>query len=190
MLYSIRGTIVSKGDNYLIVSIGAVSVKVLTHQTVLSSNKRKGSEVLLYCHLYIRDNHMELYGFTDSQALKLFEMFTKVSGIGPKTALAILDVDTIDRIVAAIIERRTDFLTRTSGIGKKTAARVILELQNKLHLPKTDEITETMDVDVDIEEALVKLGYARREVKEAIAQLGSEPKKLEERLRAALQRLS
>ena len=190
MLHSLRGTVTAKGEDFFVLETGSFSFRAFTYKRVLRSLP-VSKEVEIFCYLYVRDDHLELYGFLDEQALKLFEMFNAVAGIGPKTALGILDVDTAERIIAAIIERRTDFLTRTSGIGRKTAERIILELQNKLSLPKhAKAITKAMDIDVDVEEALVKLGYARREVKNALSDLGSSPYKLEDRLKEALKRLS
>jgi len=189
MLHLLRGIVISKGDDFFILETGNFAFKVFTHERTLQNLPSSG-KVKLFCYLYVRDDHIELYGFLDERELKLFEMLDAVIGIGPKTALGILGVDTVERIIAAIIERRTDFLTRMSGVGKKTAERVILELQNKLHLPKTEKITKTMDIDVDIEEALVKLGYMRQEVKDALSKLGSKPERLEDRFKETFKRLS
>ncbi len=190
MLYTLTGTIQEKGDDFVVIDVGNIGFKVLTHRRALRSLPKSGNEVTLCVSLRVHDERLELYGFLDGRERILFEMLNAVAGVGPKTALGILGVDTVDRITAAIIERQADLLTRASGIGKKTAERIILELHNRLSIPKAGTIVKKMDVDMDIEETLVKLGYPRRAVKDAVNELGHEPEKLEERLKAALKKLS
>jgi Holliday junction DNA helicase RuvA len=187
MIYSIKGKIQNKGDNFCIVEAGPIGVKILTNnQTVL----RVSGEEKFFCKTYIRDDRIEIFGFINEKSLKLFEMLTSVSGIGPKIALNVFDIDTVEKITAAIIEKRDDFLSSVSGIGKKTAGRIILELHNKLSLVNSKELTKTMDIDSDVEGALVNLGYKKREVKEAIASLENKTSDLETRLKEVLKKLS
>ncbi|MEK7464369.1 MAG: Holliday junction branch migration protein RuvA [Patescibacteria group bacterium] len=183
MIYSIVGNLVGRGDNFLVVETGGVGFKISTNSETLSSVPQ--GEIKLFCYLYVREDQLELYGFLEEQALKFFEMLNSVSGIGPKTALGILDMAPVPKIMAAILERRADFLTRASGIGKKTAERLILELHSKIKLPESQTLTSKMDMDIEVEEALVSLGYPRSQVKDAVRNLG-EAKTLEERLREAL----
>lgn len=190
MIYTLSGRLQSKGDGFLVVDVGGVGLKVFVYQRFLRALPDVGENINLYSYLYVRENVLELYGFPDEKSRKLFEMLDSVSGIGPKTALGVLDNDSVDRIIAAIVEKRADFLTRTSGIGRKTAERVILELHSKFSLPKAGEVTKAMDVDNDIEDTLHNLGYSRREVKDALTKLGPKPEKLEERLKEALRILS
>ena len=185
MLYTLKGIVVQRGDDFLVIECGGVGLKAFTNKETLRKLK-SGSGVKLFCFLYIRDDQLELYGFLEEQALKLFEMLNSVAGVGPKTALGVLDVDTVPNIMAAIIERRADFLTRTSGIGRKTAERIILELKSKVKLSGAGRLTEKMDIDMEVEEALTGLGYSRGEVRRVLSELGEETKTLEERLRQAL----
>ena len=189
MLYSLRGTVAGRGGGFVVVEVCGIGFRILTSRETTKAFPGKGSPVSLFCFLYVREDKLELYGFLDEGALGLFEMLNSVSGVGPKTALGVLDVDTLPNIMAAIIERRADFLTRTSGIGKKTAERIILELHNKINLSGTKTLTEQMDLDVEVEEALVGLGYARSEVKKTLSGLGKEEKTLEGRLKATLKAL-
>jgi Holliday junction DNA helicase RuvA len=92
--------------------------------------------------------------------------------------------------MAAILEKKVEFLTRTSGIGRKTAERIILELHNKIKLPESKALTEKMSLDIEVEEALAGLGYRRADIKKALAGVGAEAKTLEERLRKTLKILS
>ena len=92
--------------------------------------------------------------------------------------------------MAAIIENRPDLLTRASGIGQKTAERVILELKSKIKLKAAKTLTQKLDLDTEVEEVLVGLGYPRRQVREILHSLPADIKKLEERIREALRLLS
>jgi Holliday junction DNA helicase RuvA len=189
MIYTLQGNVALKAENFFVVEVGGLGFKVLTNKDSLA-RLEDGVAVKIFCFLYLRDDQIELYGFLEEQALKLFEMLNTVAGIGPKTALAILDHDTVPNIMAAIIERKVDFLTKTSGVGRKTAERIILELHNKIKLPAARVLTEQMGLDMEVEEALVSLGYRRSEVKKALHTLGPEAKTLEERLRQALKVIS
>lgn len=190
MIYSVEGKIVGRGDFFVVVEIGGLGLKISTDARTLRGISKTGDKVRLFCYLYVREDQLELYGFKEEETLRLFEMLNTVAGIGPKTALGILDVDTVSNIMAAIIERRAELLTRTSGIGRKTAERIILELHGKIKLPKAKALTEKMDIDREVEEALTGLGYARAEVRKAVEAVPETEKTLEERLKFALKTLS
>lgn len=193
MIHTLAGKITERSEGYIVVETGGVGFKVFTNtRTIANLAYRQagapaGGDVKLFSHLYVREDKLELYGFFEEGALKLFELLISVSGIGPKTALAILDVDAAENIIAAIVGKRPDILTRASGIGQKTAERVILELQNRIKIPGgTKHLTEAMDVNQEVEEALVGLGYSRLAVRQVITNVGPEFKNLEDRLRQAL----
>lgn len=192
MLYTLKGKLVGRGDGFLVVEVGGptggLGFKVFTNSEILSKFPQN-SLIKLFCFLYIRDDRIELYGFLEEQALKLFEMLNAVAGIGPKTALGILDIDTVPNLMAAIIEKRAELLSRTSGIGRKTAERIILELHSKIKLSEAKTLTEKMDIDIEVEEALTSLGYSRSQVKRALSETGGEAKTLEEKLKQALRSL-
>ncbi len=190
MIYSLTGKLTKSGENFIVLENGGIGFKIFTSRETLNRLPKFGEETKFFCFLYVREETFELYGFLEEEAVKLFELLNTVAGIGPKTALGILDIDKVENIMAAIIEKRTELLTRTSGIGKKTAERVILELQSKIKLPKAKTLAEAMDINLEVEEALVGLGYSRSQVKKALGELGGEAKTLEDRLRAALRILS
>ncbi|MBI4033957.1 MAG: Holliday junction branch migration protein RuvA [Candidatus Brennerbacteria bacterium] len=190
MIYSLKGKVTGRGDSFLVLEVGGVGFKVSTVSRTLRDAAKSAGEVKLFCYPYIREEQLELYGFREEEALRLFEMLNTVAGIGPKTALGILEVDTVPNIMAAIIGRRAELLTRTSGIGRKTAERIILELQSRIKLPKAKALTEKMDIDREVEEALIGLGYGRGDVREAVRLVPESEKTLEERLKFALKSLS
>lgn len=190
MIYSLKGKIAAKSEKFFVIETGGVGFKVVSSRTDLEKIPAVGAEAKIFCFLYFREDQIELYGFLEEPAEKLFEMLNTVSGVGPRTALAVLDLDAPENIMAAIMERKTDLLTRAPGIGQKTAERVILELQSKIRLPKSGALTRVMDLNAEVEEALVSLGYLRRDVKNILQSMGSEPDTVEERLRTALKSIS
>lgn len=186
MIHFLKGKIIERNDGYVVVGVGGIGFKVLTNERT-AAGAPEGEEVTVLTHLYVREDRLELYGFLDQGSLKLFELLISVSGIGPRSALAILDIDSSENIVAAIAGKRPDILTRASGVGQKTAERVVLELQNRIKSPGgAKRMTEAMDVNAEVEEALVGLGYGRTEVRRTISEVGPEFKTLEDRLRRAL----
>lgn len=186
MIHTLSGKLAERNDGYLVVETGGIGFKVMTNARTVT-NAPAGETVKLFTYLYVREDKMELYGFLDEGSLKLFELLNSVSGIGPRSALAILDIDSSENIIAAIAGKRPDILTRASGVGLKTAERVILELESRIRIPKgTKGMTEAMDINQEVEEALVGLGYGRAAVRQIVSKVGPEFKTLEDRLRQAL----
>jgi holliday junction DNA helicase RuvA len=189
MVYSLRGKLTATAETFCIVECGGVGYKVSVGVGTVAALPPTGSEAFLFTHLFVRDTEVEVYGFLEESALKLFDLLITVAGVGPKTALGILDIDTVPNVTAAILEKRTDVLTRASGIGKKTAERVILELENRIKLSGAAELAKTMDVNQETLEVLVGLGYSRSEVRRVLDGLPRETGTIEERLRAAFKAL-
>ncbi len=186
MIYTVEGTLSRREDHFLVVKTGGIGFKIFTNERTLSRLPHEGNEVALFCHLYVREDQLDLYGFSEEGALKLFEFLISVSGVGPKTALSVLDVDTVEHVMAAIINKQTEVLARASGIGKKTAERIVLELNNRIALPKAEAMGRVVSANMEIEDALSGLGYGRQEIRKALEELGPEEKTLEDRLRQAL----
>ena len=129
-----------------------------------------------------------IYGFSSEQELNLFGKLNSVTGIGPKTALGVLTIAKIDQIAAAINQGKADLLTKASGIGRKTAERIILELRGKLKLESSEQIVGRMESDLDIEEALIGLGYSRQQARNAISKVDAKTASFEDRLKEALKK--
>lgn len=168
VIHSLTGTIIKRADTAAVVRCGGVGYLVHLGARTLGDLPPAGEEVTLYTHLAVKEDAHELYGFLDEHALALFELLITVSGVGPKTALGVLDLDTVPNVMAAILTRRADLLMRASGIGKKTAERIILELQSRMALAGAEERAKTMDASREAEEALVTLGYPRAEARRAL----------------------
>ncbi len=188
MIHSITGALAFKKENYLVVESGGMGFKIFAPASVLGNLPTTGSSIKIFCHLQVREDALELYGFLSEQELGLFERLTSVSGIGPKSALGILSLGKVDQLVAAINEGRTELLTRASGIGKKTAERVILELKGKLSLTMAPQTLSLMESDLELEETLISLGYSRAQAKSAISKIDGKIVNFKDRLREALKK--
>lgn len=189
MIYTITGKLAEKSEDFLVVECGGIGFKIFTNLETLRKLAVSGSGVKIFCFSYIREDKFDLYGFLDEQTLKLFEMLNGVSGVGPRTALALLDLDTVERVMAAILEKKVELLTRASGIGKKTAERIVLELSEKIKMPKSGNIAKDMNAKAEAEEALVQLGYQRSVVKNVLSEIDIKSNKIEDIVREAFKKL-
>lgn len=162
MIGQLRGTIAHKDISGIILDVGGVGYKV---HTGLSDIGSEDEEVTLWTYLAVREDALDLYGFETRETLNFFEQLLKVSGIGPKSAMNILSVSSIEALRNAIVGEDIAYLTKISGIGRKTAEKMVIELRDKL-----GEASEsgTLGGESDVLEALVSLGYGRREVQEIL----------------------
>lgn len=161
-------------------------MKVYIPAAVASDLPPVGTNVDLFCHLHVREDALDLYGFLTEAELGLFEALISVTGVGPKSALNIMSVTRADQLAAAINEGRTELLTKASGIGRKTAERVVLELKGKLSFGSTARTLNLLESDLDLEEALVGLGYSKQQAKAAISRIDPKLKDFNSRLKEAL----
>lgn len=188
MIYSLKGTLASKEDGFLVVEVGGVGYKVFASKNTLNYSYRE--EVLLYIHTHVREDLLDLYGFLSRDELVFFEQLIGISGVGPKSALAVMDVSDLPGLAAAIQEGRPDLLTQAPGIGRKTAERLVLELRGKVRIGGAESLVKTMDSDSDIIETLVALGYKKEVARSALSKLAKDISGTEERLKSALKILS
>jgi holliday junction DNA helicase RuvA len=165
MIGSIKGTIVLKTDKFLIVEAGGVGYKVAVSPDALSKVKKVGDEVFLWIHTHVREDSFDLYGFLDYAELEFFQMLIGVSGIGPRSGLAILGIASIETLRKAIGTGDTSYLTKISGIGKKTAERIVIDLRDKMG---AEQSGSSLQGELDALEALKSLGYSQNEAREAL----------------------
>jgi|HigsolmetaAR202D_1030399.scaffolds.fasta_scaffold14619_2 Holliday junction DNA helicase RuvA len=191
MIASIRGKLIFIGVDHCVVETNGVGFMVYAPRNVLGALGPIGDEVLLYTHLHIREDVLALYGFTSMDQRHLFETLLGVSGIGPKVALSLLSSAPADELRVTIASGDTAKLSRVPGIGKKTAERLALELRGKLDVKGVPTPVGTtpaiMQINNDLADMLVSLGFSAAEASAAIASLPADaPPELEERLRLAL----
>ena len=188
MIACLSGTVRRKDLNAIIVDVSGVGYKVLvTTETALEA--APSSPIFLWTHLVVRETSLELFGFLDKETLDIFELLITISGIGPKTALGILNVATPSMLRQAVASEDITYLTRVSGIGKKNAEKIVLELKDKLKITKEDRGGDLRS-EGDALEALVSLGYHERDARSALKQVPKEAEGASERVKAALKLLS
>ncbi|MDO8569349.1 MAG: Holliday junction branch migration protein RuvA [bacterium] len=188
MIACLSGTVRHKDLNALVIDVSGVGYKVLvTTETALEVTP--SSPIFLWTHLVVRETSLELFGFLDKETLDTFDLLITISGIGPKSALGILNVATPSMLRQAVASEDTTYLTRVSGIGKKNAEKIVLELKDKLKITKEDR-GKDLRSEGDALEALVSLGYSERDARNVLKQVPKEIEGASERVKAALKLLS
>ena len=167
MIAHIRGQLLYKIPNYVVVDCGGVGYELWISVTTFTELGEVGAETRLHVHTHVREDALQLFGFHEVTEKLLFEKLLTISGIGPKLAITVLSGSAADRLVAAIRGGDHATLTKIPGIGKKTAERVVLELKDKLEglagaavsgVEVRPSLGATAD---DVLSALVNLGYPR-----------------------------
>ena len=184
MIGHLEGTVRVVRAGYAIVSAGGVGYKVFVTRELLLT-LRQNHEAALWTHLAVRENALDLYGFGSEEELRLFELLLTVSGIGPKSALAILDIASTETLRSAISGGNATYLTKVSGIGRKTAEKIVLELKDKVGV-SADGSAATLHGDEEALEALRALGYSQAEARDALRKVPQEIQGGSARLREAL----
>lgn len=194
MYYYIKGTLVQKGDNYIVVDANGVGYMIYTSLTSLAEAGDSGREITMYTYLHVREDVMDLFGFTSLEEKNMFLNLISVSGVGPKAALSILSVTTPTKFAVAVITNDVKTLTKASGVGPKMAQRVILELKDKIKTEELeadfndDETEITSDNRGEAVSALVVLGYSMSDAQKAVK--GIDPSlEVEEIIKKALSSL-
>ena len=191
MIASLEGFIDAVSKDGLIVNVNGIGFKVTVTTSVLSEMGITGREVKLYTHFHVREDDMSLFGFGSLDELKLFETLISVSGLGPKTGMAMLSAMSADQVAMAIASGSVETLTTIPGIGKKTADRLILELKDKVGgVMISTPAGRAAQENADVVSALVSLGYSVQETTKAVNALPSGKKlSLEEKVKLTLQYL-
>lgn len=190
MIALIEGTIEFKAEKFFIVNVNGVGYKVFSHFETLSKIPEKGGAVKVWTHQYVREDSVELYGFSHFAELELFETLIGISGIGPKGALGVLAIAPVDTLKKAIASGDTSYLTRVSGIGRKTAEKIVLELRDKMAGKGISSIAAPeLKEEADALDALIQLGYSQREAREALSRVSKDVQGTEKRLKAVLKML-
>ena len=171
MIAHLRGRLLAKHPNQVVVETGGVGYDVTISVPTFSDLPGVGSEVALHIRTHVREDLIALYGFLHPAEKHLFEKLITVSGIGPKLAITILSGMAADEMVGAIRSNDVGRLTRIPGIGKKTAERMVLELRDKLPAERVGEVAAApamSAVEEDVLSALMNLGYQRATAERAL----------------------
>jgi Holliday junction DNA helicase RuvA len=186
MISFIEGKIIFKGERFVVADVNGVGYRIFVGPEVLRKTKKE-EMIKLWTHLYVREDAMELYGFSEYAELDFFETLIQISGIGPRSALGVLAVAPLDTLKRAIAGGETSYLTQVSGIGKKIAEKIILELRDKLgKVGFGAEGNIFLKEEEDVLKALRALGYSYSEVRDVLKQLPSNISGTQDRVKEAL----
>ena len=196
MIVNLRGTLESRGTDYVEIALEGVTVRVAVSTATLGDLGPTGSTVRLLTHLVVREDDLSLYGFATAPEKAAFLALQGVTGIGPKLALVVLSLVSPANLSRAVEAEDTDTLVLVPGIGKRTAARLIVELKGKLEefemgVDGSPPVSAPMD-DPELTAALQTLGYNQIEIRRAFGTFDDESRvlPLEERIKRALQSVS
>lgn len=197
MFAYINGKIADKANNYVVIDAGGVGYKIFMSTKAIEGLNDIGEMQKVYTYYYVREDNISLYGFLSNEELRMFELLLSVSGIGAKSALAILSEITPSSFALAVITSDDSKLVKIPGIGKKTAARMILELKDKLKtetaIEKTEKIEKAIkedNKDSEAVSALQVLGYTNKEIEKALEKIDVAGLGVEDIIKKALAILS
>src|ERR1700676_3668575 len=171
MIGSLRGKLVDKRPNQILVEVGGVGYQVHIPLSTFAGLGALHAETLLLIHSHVREDQFSLYGFLTAREKQCFELLISVSGVGPSLALKILSGMNLEELVPAIRKGDIAQLVRIPGVGRKTAERIVVELRDKLAVLDVSEPGKPAtrsQLEADVASALVNLGYDARSVEKAI----------------------
>lgn len=194
----IRGTIVQRQPNNLVVECNGVGYKILSAPEFMNRYPARGETAMIFTYLYVREDTMALYGFPGIEDRNLFELLLSVSGIGPKVASAIVGALPPSQFAMAVLSGDTKTLTQVRGIGRKGAERLILEMKDKLKGAEIPDVPVSgmpaaaggeQSIQQEAISALVVLGYNGSEAARAVFAVKESVASLEDLIRLALRQL-
>lgn len=194
MFAYIKGSLEIKANNYVVIDVSGIGYKIFMAGSNIDKIGDIGNNVKVYTHYYVREDNISLYGFLTDEELRMFELLISVSGIGAKSAIAMLSEITPTNFALSVISNDVTKLTKIQGIGAKTAQRIILELKDKL---KTEQAIEKQDTKIqkviaeetNYEEAISALqilGYNKKEIEKTLEKLDLTGLLVEDIIRKAL----
>ncbi len=196
MFYYISGKYILAEAGTVVIDAGGIGYKLTVSANTLAKTPTDGGDMKLYTYLSVKEDGVELFGFHDSEELMLFKLLISVSGVGPKAAINILSAFTPAKFAMAVGAQDAKALSKANGIGAKTAARIILELKDKVAKQITAEKGDYSSFDVsdtsalaDAKGALLVLGYSKGEVSSVLNSFSTSGMDTETIIKEALNRL-
>lgn len=187
MIASLSGNLSFAAERFVVLDVAGVGYKIFTTGKVVRGAQKEAGVILFWTHLSVRETALDLYGFLEKSELLFFELLLTVSGIGPKTALGIMNVAPVEMIVSAVTESDSSHLVKVSGISAKNAQKIILELKGKVDGFRME--TPAGEKESDALEALEALGYSLREAREVLKKISPELATPGEKIKEALKML-
>ncbi len=186
MISYLRGNVIAKDEKSLIIDVGGVGYGVYAPLSfLLEAKEGQIVEVYTYVDMATREETISLYGFAAMEELSFFKQLIKISGVGPRSALAALSVARLQELKKAISAGDSSLLQKVSGIGKKTAERIIVELKDKVGVEDAAGGIGASG-DRDVYDALAGLGYSVSDIRGALRKISPEAETIEEKVREVL----
>lgn len=187
MLSYILGKVKYKTENSLIVLVNNLGYEIFSNGKIIEKYQ-VGDNVELFLYQDVREDALNLFGFENYEALNLFKHLVSISGIGPKSAISILEIASVEEIIKSIQNNDPHLLTKVSGVGRKTAERVVLELKNRFDSiisvdSKNKGHFSALGDEID---ALIALGYSASQARDALKQVSPEIQDTSIRIKEAL----
>ena len=190
MIASIDGNVTHIGNDFLIVNVHGIGFKVNVPKSVISATEAF-KDISLHTYLLVREDALTLFGFETAGERDFFVLLLGANGVGPKTALGIVSMLSMDMIRKAVASEQADIFSHVPGVGKKTAQSILLHLQGKIATSDDDILGTIKEVDSDVMNALTALGYSIIEAQAAMQMIPKDaPSDLESRIKLALQYFS
>lgn len=198
MIAFVSGILEMKLNGYIVIDVGGVGYKIFMSEASIDSLGNLGDKVKVYTHQHVREDDISLYGFLTMEELNMFELLISVSGVGAKSALSILANVEPSSFALAVITNDTSKLVKIPGVGAKTAARIVLELKDKLKnqdmVSKKENVVKKATInEEELDEAisaLQVLGYNRRDIEKVFEKIDLSNLTLEDMIKQGLKYLS
>ena len=197
MFAYIKGELNIKTDTFVVIDVQGVGYKIFMPTKSIENLGEIGQTVKVYTYYYVREDNISLYGFSSNEELRMFELLLSVSGVGAKSAIIMLSEISPSSFALAVISDDVSKLVKIPGVGKKTAARIILELKDKLKTEAAIDKTEELDLAIQDDNkdneaiaALQVLGYTRKEIEKVFEKMDINNLQLEEIIKMALKYLA
>ena len=198
MIAFVSGILEMKLNGYIVIDVGGVGYKIFMSEASIDSLGNLGDKVKVYTHQHVREDDISLYGFLTMEELNMFELLISVSGVGAKSALSILANVEPSSFALAVITNDTSKLVKIPGVGAKTAARIVLELKDKLKnqdmVSKKESVIKKPTInEEELDEAisaLQVLGYNRRYIEKVFEKIDLSNLTLEDMIKQGLKYLS
>lgn len=200
MFAYIKGILEEKGNNYVVIDCNDIGYKIFMSNIAINEIGELGSKVKVHTYYHVREDNISLYGFVTKEELKMFELLLSVSGIGAKSAIAMLSNITPSSFALAVISNDVAKLKKIPGVGPKSAQRIVLELQDKLKAEQKEFAAENPQIEIakisddenvkEAKDALQILGYTKKEIDKAFEKIANVEVSVEELIKKGLSILS
>ena len=205
MLAYVKGELVQKQIGYVVIDVGGLGYKIFMSEPSIDEIGNIGDTVKVHTYYRVSEDDISLFGFNTQEELRMFELLISVSGIGAKTAIAMLACIEPSQFAIAVISNDIDTLKKIPGVGPKSAQRIVLELKDKMKkeqqiaeltnatLEQKSKIKKVIVADTKVQEAidaLQVLGYTKKDVEKALEQIDTAELKVEDIIKKALRELS